>query len=296
MGYLDYQIQQWQSTIPDSLRYQASDNTPDHETLTRNIRRLRIILYLRANHLRILIYKAVLHSATSIMENRGCAQTVVEIAKDTIRVLTRLNQTSDIYRMQQVQFNYFLVSALTVLFLAVTHYPLEFNVQVREEFYLALDLIKGFSTKSYVAKRLWQTIMDLKAVGPHMGVVSVQAIAQVEDPHSSAAVAMAGLAGHQVNELAAFPQSLSKGPIGNNPMDGQQMSLELTTLFEAAGAYGVVPDGTGIEGIDGYGGESGEAHQDVGNISGLYGEKEAERLSRDRFGAIWNRSCLPFEN
>jgi len=193
-------------------------------------------LYVRANQVRILIYRPVLLSATSIMENRNYAQKAVEVAKDTIRVLARLNETSDIYRAQQVCFNYFLISALAVLFLAVSHAPAEFNGQVRDEFYMALDLVKGFSTKSYISQRLWRTIRGLKELGPKLGLVSRQPFTRDdEDPHSSAAVAMAGLAGHPVQEMGVYPSSQGASSIGSSPMNGQQMSYELTTLFEAAG-------------------------------------------------------------
>ncbi|KAL8712241.1 MAG: hypothetical protein Q9220_003392 [cf. Caloplaca sp. 1 TL-2023] len=234
MGYLDYQILQWQNTIPDSLRFYPTVDIPDTGAPSRAQRRLQVLLYLRMNQMRILIYRPVLHSATSIMENQRSARVVVEVARDTIRVLSRLNQTTDIYRAQQVCFNHFLVSALAALFLAVSHAPVEFNQTVRDEFYMAIDLVSGFSAQSYVSMRLWQTIKGLKEVGPRLGLVSQQALNDAIDPHSSAAVAMAGLAGHRVNEMTAFPAA--HGP-AQSPMNGQQMSYELTNLFEAAGGY-----------------------------------------------------------
>jgi hypothetical protein len=98
------------------------------------------------------------------------------------------------------------VSALAVLFLAVAHAPADFNRQVRDEFYMALDLVKGFSTKSYISKRLWNTIRGLKEVGPRLGLPSRPLNMDTNDAHSTAAVAMAGLAGHPVDELAIFPR------------------------------------------------------------------------------------------
>ena len=237
MEYLDYQILQWKNTIPDSLHFspsQLSHAVPPTESRTQL--RLKVLLYVRANQMRILIYRPVLLSATSIMENRPYAQKAVDVAKDTIRVLTRLNELSDIYRTQQACFNYFLISALAVVFLAVSHAPAEFNRQVRDEFYMALDLIKGFSTKSYISQRLWRTIKGLKEVGPKLGLLSRQPFTRDDaDPHSSAAVAMAGLAGHPVDEIGDFPSPQGASPIGSSPINGQQMSFELTTLFEAAG-------------------------------------------------------------
>lgn len=285
MGYLDYQTLQWQKSIPESLRFSPSMNLNELGCPSRGQRRLQVILYLRTNQMRILIYRPVLHSATSIMENRDYAQTVVEVAKDSIRVLTRLNQTTDIYRIQQMCFNYFLVSALAVLFLAVAHAPVEFNRQVRDEFYLALDVLKGFSTKSYISKRLWKTIRGLKEVGPKLGLVSRPMLPDTSDPHSSAAVAMAGLAGHPVNELTVFHTSQDPSPLGSSPTCGLQMSHELTNLFEAAGGYGsMVTSGPGLEGPNGFVGTQGELPQGGEGLSGIYGtEGEFSRIMRDLF-------------
>ena len=223
------------------------------------------------------------------MENRAHAETVVEVAKDTIRVLTRLNQTSDIYRTQQVCFNYFLISALAVLFLAVAHAPVEFSRQVRDEFYMALDLVKGFSTKSYVSKRLWKTIRGLKEIGPKLGVVTQAFLPENSDPHSSAAVAMAGLAGHSVEELAVFSQSQGPRPtsLGSSPRNGQQMSYELTNLFEAAGAFSgsaMASETQGLDGMDAYIGTQRAVTQPPDSVVGLFGnDEEFARIMRDLF-------------
>lgn len=213
--------------------------------------------------MRIHIYRPVLHSSTSITEHLDFAHTVVKVAKDTIRVLTYINQTSDIYRTQQTMFNYFLISALAVLFLAVAHAPTEFNTQCRDEFYMALDLVRGFSASSYVSKRLWKTIKILKDVGPRLGLNTSGV--EPSDAHSSAAVAMAGLAGHQVDELM-FPPGRN-GSV--ETPDG--MVSDLTCLFEAAGGYsGMLPSGYGLQ--------SGEM------ASGDFGqEDELARILRDLF-------------
>ena len=274
IGYLDYQILQWNASIPDSLKFHPG-NLMEMNVTSRGQRRLQVILYMRTNHMRVLIYRPILYSATNIMENRRYAQTAVDVAKDTIRVLTRLNETSDIYRTQQVCFNYFLVSALAVLFLAAAHAPVEFSYQVKNEFYMALDLVKGFGAKSYISKRLWKTVKDLKVVGPKLGVISRQALTTPNDPHSSAAVAMAGLAGHQVDEMAAFPQLQDPASAGSSPMDGQQMSRELTHLFEKAGGYGnnmfAQASGQTLDGVNGFVGSQAELTSGTEGFSGAYG-------------------------
>ncbi|KAJ9656716.1 hypothetical protein H2201_008448 [Coniosporium apollinis] len=242
IGFLDYQVVQWHRNIPDSLKYTGRQSL---EPTNKALRRLSILLYLRANQMRILIYRPVLHTAARIVENLGFAQTVVDVAKDTIRVLMYTNQTSDIYRTQQVCFHYFLISALAVLFLAVSHAPAQFSDVCRDEFYTALELVRGLSTDSYVSKRLWRSLRQLKAVAPKIGLEMGNSTGNrpgnldPHDAHSSAAVAMAGLAGHQVDETAIFDMQNQSGGYhqqGNSP---NGMADDLTTLFEAAGGVSV---------------------------------------------------------
>lgn len=256
LGYLDYQVLQWMQSVPPSLQYHGVDlpQSPSGGALDSKARanhRLRIILYLRGNQMRILIYRPVLHTAGNIMENLSNAHTVVDIARDSIRILHSMNARTDLYRTQQVLFNYFLVSALAVLFLAVSHAPAHFAERCRDEFYMALELVRGFSADSYVAKRLWRTIKVLKEVGPKIGLNvrhnsggqqggQGQGGDAAQDAHSSAAVAMAGLAGHSVDELAFLGNGNGNhGRGGSLAMTDSPngMANDLTSLFEAAGGY-----------------------------------------------------------
>lgn len=291
IGFLDYQVLQWVKNIPEPLKLYPIEQPRNQEPISRGIRRLRLVLYIRGNHLRILIYRPVLHSATSIMENMACAQTVVDIAKNTIRVLTELNQTSDIYRSQQVLFNYFLVAALAVLFLAVSHAPMEFNRQVRDEFFMALDLVRGMSTKSYVSKRLWKMIKGLREIGEKLGLLPRTIMPNSTDPHSTAAVAMAGLAGHPM-DVIPYGVNNTEGALGNSPMNGLQMSNELTNLFEVIGGYSSynMHHTPGSEGLNGDGGEFVTAENNLqATTSGevipptLGNEGEFSRVMQDLF-------------
>lgn len=285
IGYLDYQVLQWYKNVPDALKYYPVEPTRHVENASRGLRRLRVLLYLRMNQLRILIYRPVLHSASSIFEDRGHAQTVVDIAKDTLRLLTRLNHTSDIYRTQQICFNYFLVAALAVLFLAVCHAPNEFNPQVRDEFYMALDLVNGFSTKSYVSKRLWKTIKGLRRIGERLGVFARPFGSDSNDPHSTAAVAMAGLAGHPMEDLSVYGPMNRVNELGNSPLNGLQMSHELTNLFEAVGGFNsFLTTSSAPDNINGFVAHEGEIQNTGEGLSGVLGDEgEFSRVIRDLF-------------
>ncbi|DAA73720.1 TPA_exp: putative C6 transcription factor [Trichophyton benhamiae CBS 112371] len=287
MGYLDYQIVEWMKHIPDPLNFYSVDNSRNSEGVNRSIQRLRYVLYIRGNHMRILIYRPVLHSATSIIENMAYAQTVVEIAKDTIRVLSELNRTTDIYRSQQILFNYFLVGALVVLFLAISHAPVKFNRQLTEEFHMALNLVKGFSTKSYISKRLWKMIKGLREVGERLGLLPHTLPTESADPHSTAAVAMAGLAGHSVDGISPYgTHQHTNGELGSSPMNGVQMSNELTYLFEAIENYnGYITTASAPDGMNG-GGFAGTEHTlpSAGEALPVLGnEGEFSRIIQDLF-------------
>jgi hypothetical protein len=201
-----------------------------------------MLLYLRKNQARISIYRPILHSATSIMENRHHAQQVVDVAKDTINTLTSVNQISDIYRTQQILYNYFLVQALAVLFLSVAHAPAMFCNQTRDEFYAAIEFIKGFSTRSPVSKRLWKTIRGLKEMGDKIGMLArgpTNGNDTNSDAHSDAAVAMVGMAGHNVN-YPSLAKSERMNDLGVSPDNALQMTNELSNLFELAGTFGSI--------------------------------------------------------
>ena len=256
MEYLDYQLIQWQKNVPPHLHFDPSkigrDDRSADQSQTRAGRRLPLLLYLRRNQMRISIYRPVLHTATSIMQHKKQAYSVVDIAKDTIRLLTHIKSTSDLYDTQQMLFNAFLTSALAVLFLAVAHTPALFAEPVKEEYYMGLDLVRNFSRDSYVGKRLWKTVRVLIEVAPKLGLPSRERVREQHDarrgsqpmkgeldPNRSAAVAMAGLAGHDVDEMALFQGSWGNAgtETTGSSTSPEALANNLSSLFEAAGGY-----------------------------------------------------------
>src|SRR5690348_8062398 len=80
ISFLDFQILNWHRTIPEALKYIHPESGREVEPPIRGTHRLQVALYLRANQMRILIYRPVLHSATCIMDNLESAHTVVKVA------------------------------------------------------------------------------------------------------------------------------------------------------------------------------------------------------------------------
>lgn len=247
IGFLDYQVLQWYSQLPESLTFNKNPLV-EQQVLGRGARRLRFLMYLRKNQARMSIYRPILYSATSIKENPRDAQTVVDVAKDTILTVSGVNKVSDLYSTQQVCYNYFLVQAMAVIFLAVCHAPADFCDQTRDEFCAVLDLIKGFNTNSYIAKRLWRTIRVLREIGDKIGFLTrgVSDHGISTQPNSGAAVGSSD--GPRMDSLSRFEQGYARHDLGFSPEDGYQMSGELTSLFELAGEY----SGLGLAAADGY--------------------------------------------
>ncbi|KAH7157647.1 hypothetical protein B0J13DRAFT_542312 [Dactylonectria estremocensis] len=233
---LDTEILGWYDAIPEEIKVRNWDKDKNMtSTPSYNLQRLRIWTYLRLNQMRVWLYTPVLHSATSIMANPVQSQRVVDIAKDTIRYLSHLNNTSNLYRRVQVFYHQFLTSAIAVVFLASVHAPVRFSAVCREEFYMALELVKDLSAKSWASQRLWRTIRSLKDVAPRFG------LNPEDDPQSTAALGMIGLARGHVDPrgrqqpfrkpslVGQQSQAATPDPISQN---GSRIQAEMTRIFE----------------------------------------------------------------
>ncbi|KAI0168882.1 hypothetical protein GGR52DRAFT_574108 [Hypoxylon sp. FL1284] len=238
---LDRSIKQWYTEVPRETQLEFADweavprylNPPVNSQKEYDIQRLQIWTYLRLNQIRTWLYTPILHTHSSIMENTAFAERAVKLAKNTICYLTYLNNTTNIYRKLQIFYHQFLLSAIAVLFLASCHAPVNFSSSCRNEFYMAVELIKDLSSKSWVSQRLWSTIQSLREVAPRLGLA--------QDPHSSAALTMTGLATGQIAVVTppAAPGHASRpSPPAGAPdalahvKDGHQISSAMSRIFE----------------------------------------------------------------
>lgn len=103
-----------------------------------------------------------------------------------------------------------------MLFLASAHAPYDFSSQCREEFHLALELVKDLSAKSWVSQRLWRTVKNLKSYERKLG------LSQDEDPRKrdNAALTIAGMAGIGYNPHRSHRSSVSSGGHQPSPSPG----------------------------------------------------------------------------
>ncbi|CZR65707.1 uncharacterized protein PAC_15607 [Phialocephala subalpina] len=219
--YLDHQLLQWQKRIPEALSYNPLEPTspyfPGHASTY-----VRAILYARTNQLRNVLYRHVLDSPARIEANLEHAQNVVEITKATIRMLSILHKTTNVYRNQPVIFNHFLIAALGVLFLAVTIAPAEFGHTICDEYYVALELIKGVCDKTPIVLRLWKTIEMLPDLGLKLGLMPKLSPVDTESCPLTGTTA----------EMGILPLLMAP------PINGMRIRDDFANLFEATNGCG----------------------------------------------------------
>lgn len=163
-AYLDAQVQHWIQSIPPELRFDPTWRSPVGLEHTDRTMMLQVLLALQANQLRILVYRQNLLSGERITDNITGASIAVETAKSTIHMLEYFSRISSIYFQRPEPFNYFLLSALAALFLAVLHAPAHFSRACRPEFYTAVDMVRRSATRARTSRRLQKVIRGLKRI------------------------------------------------------------------------------------------------------------------------------------
>ncbi|KAJ5668629.1 uncharacterized protein N7477_007199 [Penicillium maclennaniae] len=163
-AYLDAQVQEWVQSIPPELRFDPHWKSPAGSKQTDRAMMLQVLLALQANQLRILVYRQNLLTSERIADDLTGASTAVETAKSTVHMLDYFSRVSDIYFQRPEPFNYFLISALAALFLAVLHAPVRFSHACRPEFFTAVDMVRRSATRARTSRRLRKIIRSLKRI------------------------------------------------------------------------------------------------------------------------------------
>ncbi|KAH8805366.1 hypothetical protein F5884DRAFT_859974 [Xylogone sp. PMI_703] len=174
--YLDYQVLQWQQSLPSSLqisrrmlRQMKPRSASDVVSLF-----LRVVLTARTYQLRNLMFRQVLYSPSRVSANPNHARTAVEVAKELVLLLWSLNESTKLLRTHPVFFKHFLISAFSILLLSMANAWKEFGQQASREFYLALDLFKVMSAESPLVMRHWKTINGLEELAHKIGLPRTQ--------------------------------------------------------------------------------------------------------------------------
>lgn len=239
-SFLIFQIQQWQDSIPLEYRVVGMNDGHTPPVENTNFAIPRILLHLRANQMRILVYKHNLLSSQSIRENIAGANCAVVNATNTIQLLSKSSYVSAIYLRKPQPFNRFLFSALATLFLAILHSPDDFLDVCRHTFFEAVNTLRISSARGRNFRRLGKVLRNLKQLK-----IGRQAARLSTDSHSSLAMDYSTQNSHAVSpsaEAAIDPSDKSKdhvtgiASVSNDELLSNEFS-DLTNFFEFAGDF-----------------------------------------------------------
>lgn len=116
------------------------------------------------NQLKMALYKHSLFSLETIVQNTDLSHEAVASASDTIQSCNKLQATTVMYHLQAVHFNYFVLSAVAALYLAVRHAPLEFNTSFKN-ISIGLDILKNYRTSGRLNDRVQALETAMKRLG-----------------------------------------------------------------------------------------------------------------------------------
>ena len=170
--HLDYLVLKWQDRIPVELKFYppTSDSFGQIDQNVQASLYLRFMLYLRGNQLRNVIYRSVLCTSHSVRENQADAQSVVEIARDSLQVSSYLDKATDIYRRHSCEINRYILSALGVLLLAAINAPGIINQTCTEEYSTALDMLETTCARLDSDHHQSQKVKVLKDLGQRLNL------------------------------------------------------------------------------------------------------------------------------
>ncbi|EXJ56358.1 uncharacterized protein A1O5_12625 [Cladophialophora psammophila CBS 110553] len=164
--YLDYQVSQWQKQIPASIRYcHGSTGLPDLKSCNSEILQqfyLSVALFVRSNQLHNVIYRPLLQSASRIKSHPEHILAAVNVAKDSLQVLSELDAATTLLETHATFFKHFIVSSLGNLLLIAVHATAEYWMEIRDTFHVGLTLLRKLSSRSGPVMRAWNRLKCLE--------------------------------------------------------------------------------------------------------------------------------------
>ncbi|KAK1535743.1 hypothetical protein CPAR01_09285 [Colletotrichum paranaense] len=168
IDYLDYRIEQWYQLLADDLKLEPIQ--PGQE-----VRHVQAVLFLRKSHLHNLICRPVLQSGTRITQYQRHAHKAVAVAKESLQMLSGLNENTAIIKRNPLFFKHLLLTAFGNLLLAVVNASSMFCDKVTVEFDIALDMIRALSNRSTLLLTLWERLQGLRKLTTRLSASSATA-------------------------------------------------------------------------------------------------------------------------
>lgn len=162
--FLNFRVLQWQRNLPPSLHFGGVGDKLDESKETRGEYKLRLMLYLRANQMRTLIYRRLAVQAEKHRLSPSSANVMADVAQDTLRVLVGLARDTTIYHAQHKTFNHFLETALSSLLLIMSCEGAAQTVACLEDVVAAIELVQQLSKQSPITRRLGDKLQGIQDV------------------------------------------------------------------------------------------------------------------------------------
>ena len=172
-SFFQYRLEEWRKSITTDFQFSHNDKKTDKWN-----HQLRTILYLRANHLGIIIARSFLSGNETIGAGPSEVWTYsVDMAADTIRILTCLDSSPAMHCLNKLQTNYFLITALGILLLAISQGPYNHTpgslcqnhpsmpaityLKAQHTAIAALNMLYRQAESSSQSQRLWERVRGL---------------------------------------------------------------------------------------------------------------------------------------
>ncbi|KAM0258959.1 hypothetical protein ACHAQJ_003615 [Trichoderma viride] len=162
--FLDFRVVQWKRNLPIKLQYDSSKKY-DPSRDDRGEYRIRLLLHLRANQMRIIIHRTSANRLASNSLDPSTVNVLAEVSHDTIRTLVRLADETGIYHSQHKTYNHFLESALSSMLLVLGSISDDVNrASCLQDAFDGVELIQRLSLTSPVSQRLLERLRNIYEV------------------------------------------------------------------------------------------------------------------------------------
>lgn len=198
-----------------------------------------VILYLRANAVRSILLRPFFLSDPANPASKRQVKSALGIISDSINILSVLDKTSSIYRIQHPSLQHILAGSCALLFLVLSYtaqvnaapgldLPSEFSTTVNRNFWTALDLSRSYNEASLSSRKLYRRLNAIKDTLLRAGYLSPEynpnnITQSAPDPQQSDI-----LIGNQMQMMS------DEGPGGREQLPRSNQNTEMVAVNEMA--------------------------------------------------------------
>lgn len=199
INFLDFEIMKWYDKLPDEFRL-ADDAAWGRHPPTY----YHSVFFVRRAHLRNLIYRPILQLSAKGAQHEPIFLKAIEVAKDTVRTLSYLNEQTTLIRTHPMFFQQLLLTAFGNLLLAVVSTGPNIRSSTRKEFDMFLQLFQLLSSDCAALRRTWHRLQGLRDL--HLKLGHSERGTQTPRPNEQSAVSA-----HHENKILSFDDIFPDG-------------------------------------------------------------------------------------